>query len=199
MLPCGAGELRLMSEQYLMDCSWPFGNTGCNGGYQETAFAFILANGGIAANADYPYHGVNMACRNDTPLAAALEGFVSVPPYNKTLLQEALLTRGPMAVSINADDPGFKFYRSGAGSPCWLGLHSAYQISRQPRTPHLPQTCCLQRVMSMHLLSPSCCQGRACHIHCRQVGVLMRRRVEQASSTARTAPPGPHPSWITPS
>jgi Papain family cysteine protease len=39
-----AGELRLLSEQYLMDCSWPYGNTGCNGGYQEPAFRFAIDN-----------------------------------------------------------------------------------------------------------------------------------------------------------
>ena len=97
-----------------MDCSWLYGNTGCNGGFQEPAFRFTVANGGIPANKDYPYHGVNMACRNDTPLAAAFSEYVTVPAYNKTVFKEALMTQGPMAVSVNADDAGFKFYKSGA-------------------------------------------------------------------------------------
>ena len=97
-----------------MDCSWPYGNTGCNGGQQEAAFNFLLDSGGIASEAEYPYAGVNTRCRRGVPRAAALKDWVKVPAYNKTLFQEALLTQGPMAVSVSADDASFKFYKSGA-------------------------------------------------------------------------------------
>ena len=80
-----------------MDCSWPYGNTGCNGGFQDPAFNFVVDNGGIAAASDYPYVGVNAACRNDTPLAAAFSHYVKLPLYNATVLKEAVLTQGPMA------------------------------------------------------------------------------------------------------
>jgi hypothetical protein len=108
-----AGELKLLSEQYLMDCSWPFGNQGCNGGFQEPAFEFTISNGGLPSAKEYPYHGVNMACRNETPLTVALSRYVSLPLYNATVLKEAILTKGPMAISINVDDPGFQFYKKG--------------------------------------------------------------------------------------
>jgi len=102
-----------------MDCSWPFGNTGCNGGFQDKAFNFVLANGGIASNADYPYTGVNSACRNATRKAAALSSYVNVEAYQGDHLREALLTKGPMTVSLDADDPGFAFYKSGACFAVW--------------------------------------------------------------------------------
>eukprot|EP01025_Chloroclados_australasicus_P000264 TRINITY_DN10128_c0_g1_i1.p1 TRINITY_DN10128_c0_g1~~TRINITY_DN10128_c0_g1_i1.p1 ORF type:complete len:214 (+),score=9.89 TRINITY_DN10128_c0_g1_i1:32-643(+) len=54
-----------------------------------------------------------MKCRKDVKLAAAYKSYVAVESYEKEQLKEALLTKGPMTVSISADDPGFKFYQSG--------------------------------------------------------------------------------------
>lgn len=103
----------MLSEQYLMDCSWPFGNNGCNGGFQDRAFKFVIANGGLPSNDDYPYKGVNMPCRSDTQKSAAFSKAVSVKPYDARALKEALLTKGPMTVSLDAGSPGFKFYKHG--------------------------------------------------------------------------------------
>lgn len=54
-----------MSEQYLMDCGWDTGNTACMGGFQDLAFQWVLAHGGIASEAEYPYQGVSqgLQCR----------------------------------------------------------------------------------------------------------------------------------------
>lgn len=107
----------MLSEQYLMDCSWPFGNNGCNGGFQDKAFNFVIANGGLPSNEDYPYRGVNMACRNGTHKSAAFSSSVAVTPYDGEQLKEALLTKGPMTVSLDAASPAFKFYKEGAHLP----------------------------------------------------------------------------------
>ena len=144
-----AGKQKLLSEQYLMDCSWEFGNNGCNGGFQDKAFNFVVANGGIASNEDYPYYGVNRPCRsNATAKSAVLKGFVNVEPYQREQLQEALLTKGPMTVSLDAESPGFAFYKSGAfililGTP-WHGSRLvcfASFLSRTHTTHWKPSTC----------------------------------------------------------
>jgi cathepsin L len=103
----------MLSEQFLMDCSWPEGNTACNGGYQDKAFRFAVASGGIPANEDYPYQGVNMRCRPEAPRAAAISGYVNVRAYHPQELKEAILTKGPMTVSLDADAKSFRFYKSG--------------------------------------------------------------------------------------
>lgn len=41
-----------LSEQALVDCSWGYGNNGCDGGESERAYQWIIDNGCIP-NSDY--------------------------------------------------------------------------------------------------------------------------------------------------
>lgn len=44
-----------------MDCDTAY-NLGCNGGIVDYAFAFIISNGGIDTEDDYPYKGHEDNC-----------------------------------------------------------------------------------------------------------------------------------------
>ena len=46
--------LTSFSEQQLMGCSKPQGNKGCAGGIMEAAFKYIISNGGLDTEIDYP-------------------------------------------------------------------------------------------------------------------------------------------------
>lgn len=48
------GNLTSLSEQELIDCDTNF-NKGCRGGLMDHAFEFIIKNGGIHTEDDYPY------------------------------------------------------------------------------------------------------------------------------------------------
>ena len=45
-----------LSISSLMDCSWGYGNNGCDGGEEWRAYEWIMKHGGISYEADYgPY------------------------------------------------------------------------------------------------------------------------------------------------
>lgn len=44
-----------LSEQNLLDCTYRYGNQGCNGGFMDNCFDYIIKNKGIDSSPAYPY------------------------------------------------------------------------------------------------------------------------------------------------
>jgi C1A family cysteine protease len=55
------GSLISLSEQELIDCD-KFQDQGCDGGLMDNAFVFMIKNGGIDTEADYPFTGHDGTC-----------------------------------------------------------------------------------------------------------------------------------------
>jgi len=106
------GKLVSLSEQELVDCDTKGVDQGCEGGYMEDGFEFIIKNGGITSEANYPYKAVDGKCNKATSPVAQIKGYEKVPPNSEKTLQKAVANQ-PVSVSIDANGEGFMFYSSG--------------------------------------------------------------------------------------
>jgi hypothetical protein len=105
------GNLQSLSEQQLVDCAGSYGNYGCDGGLMDSAFEYLIANGGSCSEASYPYKGVDGSCRQCTPVAK-ISSYQDVTPNNENALMQALV-KNPVSVAVEADTSVFQFYHSG--------------------------------------------------------------------------------------
>jgi len=112
------GNLVSLSEQQLVDCSWHYGNNGCNGGLMNNGYKYIKDAGGIMTEESYPYEAMAKKCRfrADT-IGAKVTGYVDVSSgfFFKTehALASAVATVGPVPVAIDASHRSLMFYSGG--------------------------------------------------------------------------------------
>ncbi|WVZ87624.1 hypothetical protein U9M48_034233 [Paspalum notatum var. saurae] len=108
------GELVTLSEQELVDCSKNGQNSGCNGGMMDDAFAFIVRNGGIDTDEDYPYTARDGKCdlAKRSRRVVSIDGFEDVPRNDEKSLQKAVAHQ-PVTVAIEAGAREFQLYESG--------------------------------------------------------------------------------------
>ena len=106
------GQLLSLSEQQLVDCSRAQGNQGCNGGWMDSAFQYIISNKGITTGDAYPYTARDGVCQKNQTAAATLTSFVDVKANSEEDLMKAV-NLGPVSVAIEADQQCFQFYSGG--------------------------------------------------------------------------------------
>ncbi|XP_074568957.1 senescence-specific cysteine protease SAG39-like [Curcuma longa] len=116
------GKLTSLSEQELVDCVPSYkGSSPCLNGYVKRAFDFVIQNGSLTTEDNYPYKGVPGAC-NFTLNSATFQtraGGVTISRYewaaNETELLEAV-ARQPVSVSVSIPVDNAKFFQfHGAG------------------------------------------------------------------------------------
>uniref|UniRef100_A0A5B7BA31 Actinidain n=1 Tax=Davidia involucrata TaxID=16924 RepID=A0A5B7BA31_DAVIN len=107
------GDLISLSEQELVDCDTSY-NQGCNGGLMDYAFSFIINNGGIDTEEDYPYKATDGRCDQYRKNAkvVSIDDYEDVPVNNEKALQKAVASQ-PVSVAIEASGRDFQFYESG--------------------------------------------------------------------------------------
>lgn len=109
------GTLLRLSQQALIDCSWGYGNNGCDGGEDFRAYQWMLKHGGIPTEEEYgPYYGQDGYCHvQNVTLQAKITGYVNVTSGSEEALKVALLKHGPISVAIDASHRTFSFYSNG--------------------------------------------------------------------------------------
>ncbi|KAK3538174.1 hypothetical protein QTP70_032564 [Hemibagrus guttatus] len=106
------GKLISLSQQQLVDCSNE--NYGCNGGWMDRAFDYIIYNNGIDTEESYPYEAIDGYCRfNPATVGATCTGYIYASSGDEYALQYAVANVGPISVAIDASSSTFQFYNSG--------------------------------------------------------------------------------------
>lgn len=107
-----SGNLVSLSEQNLVDCD-PI-DSGCNGGLMENAFRWIIQNGGINSEDDYPYEARDKSCRfDDNKDTYTISAYHEIKEQDEDDLTEKIATEGPISVAIDAGKFSFQLYHSG--------------------------------------------------------------------------------------
>ncbi|KAL5493678.1 hypothetical protein EMCRGX_G014888 [Ephydatia muelleri] len=110
------GTLESLSEQQLLDCSWKYGNAGCNGGLMNYAFKYVK-DYGVCSGDSYPYVGYLWVCKSKyCSKAASCSGYVNIQSASESDLMDATANIGPVSVAIDASSYAFQFYSSGVYS-----------------------------------------------------------------------------------
>jgi len=107
-----SGSLEELSEQQLIDCSTLYGNNACNGGEMTAAFEYVIDHG-ICLENDIPYLGKKQNCPDSK--CNTIPHFSSCKLLGKANQQQMMryVQYHPLSVGIQADQPLFKFYKSG--------------------------------------------------------------------------------------
>lgn len=110
------GSLPSFSEQELVSCDKT--DSGCNGGWMDTAFTWVKSNKGLPTESAYPYtsgsSGSSGTCKTGIALdaKAAPAGFTDVTPKNVNALMSAV-QKQPVSIAIQANQAAFQSYKSG--------------------------------------------------------------------------------------
>ncbi|CAF2045487.1 probable cysteine protease RDL4 [Brassica rapa] len=107
------GVLVTLSEQDLINCNKD--NNGCEGGKVETAYEFIVKNGGLGTTKDYPYKAVDGVCDahlKENNKNFMIDGYENLPANDEHALRKAVAHQ-PITAIIDSSSREFQLYKSG--------------------------------------------------------------------------------------
>jgi len=109
-----SGQLISFSEQQLVDCSTSYGLAGCEGGNNELAFEYVIAQGGIDTEDSYPYEARDNVCRfNPNTIGGYATSYSYIVNGGEDNLKDAVGSIGPISVAMDASHDSFQTYSSG--------------------------------------------------------------------------------------
>lgn len=106
-------DVKIFSEQQLVDCCRTKLSKGCRGGEAEDALTCLAKNKSMLAT-DYPYAAVDQKCQYDKSKSVygVIAGYGVSKSGDTTDIQKWLRTR-TLYVSVNASPFAFRFYKKG--------------------------------------------------------------------------------------
>jgi len=115
------GELVSLSEEMAVDCSQSYGNNGCNGGLMDDVFEYLISqssSGGQDAEADYSYTAgtseqAGKCEASEYKGKATISSYQDVPEGDEEALMNAVASKGPVSIAIDASHTSFQLYSGG--------------------------------------------------------------------------------------
>jgi len=108
--------LTSLSTQQVVDCDTNGQDQGCNGGFPEGAYQYIINAGGIETESGYPYKGQDNTCQADkthfVPCKMASYKTVPVQAGEQNMVQW-VYTQSPIVVCLAAGENAFYDYTGG--------------------------------------------------------------------------------------
>lgn len=103
-----------LSVQEIVDCAGEFNTFGCEGGVKFRVFDYV-AKTGVALEKDYEYEASPGACRAEKfkKIQIPLKGYGEVESFDEEELKKALVTVGPISVSLDINHETFMRYSQG--------------------------------------------------------------------------------------
>lgn len=98
-----------LSPQQLVDCSFNYGNEGCEGGLMRYAFRYIKDHN-ITTEQNYPYTNSEHLCKEEGG-AYSIKSYTKIRSQSVSALKKALASH-VLTVAI-ATTPGMKYYKTG--------------------------------------------------------------------------------------
>lgn len=124
------GNLTSLSEQQLVDCSGPYGNYGCNGGWYYYAWSYAQDEGGLCEESAYPYAGVQGTCQQKScgDKYGTPTGQTNVAVDSESTLEDAVVSRC-VSVAVEASQASFQYYSSGVlNGTCGTNVNHAVLV-----------------------------------------------------------------------
>lgn len=121
------GHMTVLPEQFAVDCTWDSFNfshgaaqdgiSGCGGGVSDhSAFEIIRKFGGVVPSAEAygAYLNVDGYCKDTRRMeaGATITGWVDIDPFDDHAVMDALVTQGPLSISIMVPD-AINYYDTG--------------------------------------------------------------------------------------
>ena len=113
------GSLVSVSEEELVSCSTK-GNAGCDGGLMDNALDWIVRNGGIDSEDDWPYDAEKGRCgwfAKKFRRPVRIDGFTDVPPEDEDALEKAAAMQPVREVLSKVGAVGTRATQSAVGTP----------------------------------------------------------------------------------
>ncbi|XP_054800721.1 low-temperature-induced cysteine proteinase-like isoform X2 [Prosopis cineraria] len=105
------GKLTSLSEQELVDCDTT--NDGCEGGDMDYAFEWVINNGGIDTETNYPYTGKDGTCNitKERIKVVSVDGYQDVAQTETAVL--CAVAKQPISAGMDGSAMDFQLYTGG--------------------------------------------------------------------------------------